>query len=193
MGENQHQPRERRPAPDARKPVPSVKTFMPESWEAQYRRMMRAYDRIEARPERPDEHEDALLCFFMHAWHLKDWIEADESVSATARGAVETEAFKRPDLVRARDVANGAKHRVLTGHHHGGERASKTLNLYLDGGTPGACVRYRFADGHEEDGMVLAHMTKGAWDALLVELGLLPGVASAVTEAEGHPQEQRPQ
>ena len=59
---------------------------MPSDWAEQHNRRTRTFRRLEALAEgRPpgdsDDAADALVHFFQDAYHLKDWIKADELVA----------------------------------------------------------------------------------------------------------------
>jgi hypothetical protein len=58
---------------------------MSESYVEQYERMRRSYDRFrEIKPGLTDkissDYEDDIYAFFMHCYHLKDWVKNDTSV-----------------------------------------------------------------------------------------------------------------
>ena len=165
--------RARRPAP-ATPPVPHETT--PEGWTAQYQRMDRAYGRFSMETLNGDAYVDAVRAFFIQAWALVDWIANDPAAVPAIvkdRATLEAAVFQHDALVRGRDVANGAKHRVLTKPHAGGREDGRVLNISFDRPHE-TWVMYRFAQGDPEEGLALARRMVAAWDTLLPTLGLDP-------------------
>jgi len=87
-------------------------------WQEQFKRMLRSHTRLKGIAggqlmASSDEAQDALLHFFQHACHLKDWIKIDPAVSSSdvegfinATGPLQICA----DLC---NFCNGTKHFVL--------------------------------------------------------------------------------
>ena len=60
---------------------------MADKYLEQYERMQRSYDRFREINSRladkvSSDYEDDVFAFFMHCYHLKDWIKNDPSVKA---------------------------------------------------------------------------------------------------------------
>jgi hypothetical protein len=58
---------------------------MADKYQEQYERMQRSYDRFREIKSRlahkvPSDYEDDIYAFFMHCYHLKDWVKNDTSV-----------------------------------------------------------------------------------------------------------------
>src|SRR6516225_1807549 len=56
---------------------------MADKYQEQYERMQRSYDRfreIRSANKVPSDYEDDIYAFFMHCYHLKDWVKNDTSV-----------------------------------------------------------------------------------------------------------------
>jgi len=56
---------------------------MADKYQEQYERMQRSYDRfreIRSADKVPSDYEDDIYAFFMHCYHLKDWVKNDTSV-----------------------------------------------------------------------------------------------------------------
>ncbi|MEU4292111.1 hypothetical protein AB0E63_28130 [Kribbella sp. NPDC026596] len=89
-------------------------------WREQYDRMIRSRDQLieVATGSGPqlissDHARDALLHFYMDAYHLKDWIGNDPA-AGTASTSVEDFVKATATLRLCADLANGAKHLKLT-------------------------------------------------------------------------------
>lgn len=84
-------------------------------WQEQYERMLRSHRRLKGIAggqlmASSDEARDALLLFFQDAYHLKDWIKNDPSVSTSD---VEEFINAAGSLQICADLCNGTKHLVL--------------------------------------------------------------------------------
>jgi len=94
----------------------------------QYERMQRAYKKYEdlAQNGRQEDvasvdYEDNIYAFFMHCYHLKDWIKNDVGVSRDIKKQVET-FIKGDDYLRiCADVCNSMKHLTLDRPPRAGE------------------------------------------------------------------------
>ena len=80
-------------------------------WKAQYARMLRWRDRIEAidwsADSIPDTALDDVYAFFQNCFALRDWIsEGEPDLKSAAYGAVD----ESPALKICRDLCNGTKH-----------------------------------------------------------------------------------
>ena len=81
-------------------------------WQEQHERMMRSHRRLTGIAggqivASSDEARDALLHFFQDAYHLKDWIRNDPSVSTSD---VEDVINSTEPLQLCADLCNGTKH-----------------------------------------------------------------------------------
>ena len=86
--------------------------------------MIRAHDRLNALAGGDGGYveyadiADALIHFFMDAYHLKDWIKNDKTLTATGQNAGVEDLFgkKGTDVMKiCADLANGIKHNGLGG------------------------------------------------------------------------------
>lgn len=80
----------------------------------QFERVKRLLKRIENQNRNQIDYEDDLWFFFQNAWHLKDWIENDASLSAVTRNGIEKICKAYPRIMICADLANRAKHSELT-------------------------------------------------------------------------------
>ena len=94
---------------------------MADKYLEQYERMQRSYDRFrEIKPGLADkissDYEDAIHAFFMHCYHLKDWIKNDPSVKTQMLSiSTDVERFisESGALSLCADLCNALKHLEL--------------------------------------------------------------------------------
>lgn len=58
-------------------------------------------------------YQDEVYAFFLNCYHLKDWIEKDDSVGPEAKRKVSKFIGTNEDLGLCRDICNGIKHLKL--------------------------------------------------------------------------------
>jgi hypothetical protein len=97
-------------------------------WREQYDRMRRSYfllTTVAAGRDwaSPDEARDALVHFFQDAYHLKDWIKNDPSLT---KRDVEGLVNGSQSLRLCADLCNGTKHLSLTGTRTGDQATGFT-------------------------------------------------------------------
>ncbi|HWL36691.1 MAG TPA: hypothetical protein VNQ77_10895 [Frankiaceae bacterium] len=143
------------------------------SWRAQHRRMIRAFGWLHGiAPPTPTfvvaDIEDGFITFFMHAWHLKDWLRHD----GLGR-RVERLVQRYPALLLAADLANGVKHLRLTSTRTGDVNTAMT-SLTFDGDpTDGLSASVRISSGSMKlDAVEVARDVLSAWEDLLHRAGL---------------------
>jgi len=71
-------------------------------------------------------HDDDLISFFMHCWHVKDWVQNDAAVPDETRKLVVADAHASEPLRVCADIANGSKHLQLDRPKVGGKGAALT-------------------------------------------------------------------
>jgi len=95
-------------------------------WRQQYDRTLRSNQRLHQIAEGvvnapSSEATDVLIHFLQDAYHLKDWVKYDDSVTTTS---VE-EHINRSSVMRlCADLCNGTKHLKLTGPRTGDKEAA---------------------------------------------------------------------
>jgi hypothetical protein len=130
--------------------------------------MERAFERAKNMATDRITGEDELVSFFMHAWHLKDHVEHDSTLSASIRKLVVSAAHASRILKVCQDVANGLKHfrtkpSTLTG--------GRTI-VAVAGGSVTYYLMISMDDGTERRGLELAGEICGAWRDIFVRVGL---------------------
>ena len=87
-------------------------------WQEQWARVQRLYDRLnqlsvgKPAPVDAEAELDDTYSFFLHCYHLKDWLKNDPSSGKTAQ-EIESLVTKIPDLALCADIANSVKHLTL--------------------------------------------------------------------------------
>lgn len=54
--------------------------------------------------------EDFMWAFFQNAWHIKDWLKNDPSLTPDQKAAISTEVHATESILLCADLANGSKH-----------------------------------------------------------------------------------
>jgi len=120
-------------------------------------------------------YEDAAICFFQHAWHLKDWIRNDSAVGQRVRDSVLSRIEADEVLQVCADVANGMKHLQL--HHvRVGAGLERPGSNNPDAQEPEWEVYVTLPGGHRRDVPTAANLIVAVWDGILRREGLLVGV-----------------
>lgn len=153
-----------------------------QTWADQYLRLERALEAADVDYVAGVHYEDALMAVFIHALALRDWLlaerlGADGQPEPAWKERVEDLFKKSRMLQRARDLANGAKHKVLNRlpHIHG---TRKSAEMWVFPAMPASVrpplteITYRFKDGpdgadDEIEGYILARLAVQEWRDLL--------------------------
>jgi len=96
------------------------------SYNEQFERVKRLLKRIENQNRDQIDYEDDLWFFFQNAWHLKDWIENDASLSVATRNDIEKICEAYPRIMICADLANRTKHSELTRKIRTGAKHTRT-------------------------------------------------------------------
>jgi len=106
----------------------------------QFERVQRAFAGVlNNRNQNLVEYEDNAWGFFLHCWHLKDWIKNDtKGVAKATREKIEIEVNSYPALVMVGDLANKSKHLKVTTsvtEADGTQRTQRTVSgfVHVDG------------------------------------------------------------
>lgn len=90
-------------------------------------------------PDSQHYDDDVLQSFFIHCYHVKDWIKNDPDVSESAKAEIEDFINCSKELAICADLCNGAKHSYLKRKprsgalpEYGGSRATVHLRDSLD-------------------------------------------------------------
>jgi len=131
------------------------------------------HGRVHDRPS--DFYDDEFLTFFLHCYHLKDWIKNDDLVPESARENVENFIEENQCFHYCADIANGAKHLKLN-RRRVDEKITKGprhFELELTVGKKDAIIRekYSFLIGSLKiDGYELATECLQKWQKFIADM-----------------------
>ena len=142
-------------------------------WRAQYDRMQRTFARVTGPYTSSVAYDDDLHHFMQDCWHLKDWIKNDPV--AGIGNSIKAQVLAHKSLRIAADLANGSKHLNRYKHQEGAYITSTNVTVHLGQARP-IDTNYEVAlsDGTTTSVDSVVREAIKDWDALLVNLGLLP-------------------
>jgi hypothetical protein len=116
-----------------------------------------------------DHCEDEFYSFFMHCYHLKDWLKNDASFRKASQ--VESYISATPCLTLCADLCNSIKHLVLDRQPRSGTApglGDRSIGVH-DGGPLDNVVFYKFIIQHNgpKDAYAVATECVKAWEAFL--------------------------
>lgn len=115
------------------------------SYQQQLQRVERFHDRIRNQSRSQMDYEDDLWSFFIHAWHLSDWLWEDPSLQLASKfqkkGEFQHKLFAFASIAVCHDIANRRKHYRLNNPspQNATHKASVTVHLpamYVIAGEP---------------------------------------------------------
>lgn len=147
----------------------------------QYERVKRYYQRLQEidqgriHDRSSDYYDDEFLTFFLHCYHLKDWIKNDESVSPTIRDNVETFITINQCFHYCADIANGTKHLKLNRRRIEKEitKGPRHFELELTAGKKDAIIKEKFSfliGENKIDGFELATECLQKWEKFISDM-----------------------
>jgi hypothetical protein len=124
-------------------------------------------------------HEDDLVSFFMHCYHVRDWIAHLNKVGVTAKD-IDTFINTNPCLQICADLCNGSKHCELTRTPRSGSQPHVTGKAYeastwFVGSGGGEVLRARYSimtSTGVVDALQLAEQCMDCWRQFVAELTL---------------------
>lgn len=146
-----------------------------DGWQMQWRRVERGFTKLSRAYNDTERYDDDIYHFFQDAWHLKDWIKNDSSVSSNVRDQVEQQVNQVQVFRVAGDFANGTKHMALERPRAENAQFTErkvTINL----GHPGPALQERvltLADGSQTTAEAVATTLMREWSLLLQRFGLI--------------------
>jgi hypothetical protein len=145
-------------------------------WRQQYDRMLRSHQRLhqiaEGAVNAPSsEATDALIHFLQDAYHLKDWVKKDDSVTTTN---VENH-IKRSSVMRlCADLCNGTKHLKLTSPKTGDKEAAiSSQGTVIRLGSTALHEWTVSSKGRDEDALEFTDKVVKSWSSWLTKQGLI--------------------
>lgn len=140
-------------------------------WQAHYKRYLRSLDQLVSDHVGSNDYMDDLHHFMQDCWHLKDWIKAGRT--SEFRKLVEEAVARHKSLLIVADLANAAKHFILTGKERTGARiVSQSATVHLGQRRTTTSCTVRLHDGSLVDVDQLVSNAATAWESVLEELGL---------------------
>jgi hypothetical protein len=114
------------------------------------------------------EFQDLMESFFLHCWHVKDWVRHDPCVTSNQKMAVDDLARQSAVLMACRDLCNGTKR---LGARSGAKQKPIEADYVLGFTVAMDCV-IEGAQGQENSGIELAQLCIGEWERILESQGL---------------------
>lgn len=154
-------------------------------------RMRAIYAGVFAQDHNTHDYEDDVLSFFMHCYHVRDWIVRLNRVGVTARD-VDQFIDAKPCLRICTDLCNGAKHCRLTRParsgsqpHVAGKQYSASTWLTGSGGGEVLQAKYTIVTSQGTiDALALAEECIECWRIYVGELAAKPMSGGTATEGE---------
>jgi hypothetical protein len=151
-----------------------------DQWADQWARIERWLTRFsQTNNGRPHEREsdyyrDEAYAFFQNAYHLKDWLKNDPTVSARVSD-VESVVAASHDLRLCADLCNGSKHLKLTKAKESVDTklGKQDFRLAVAGDPPTISAKYELESGGKTyDAFTVAQACMTEWEAYLKAKGL---------------------
>ena len=140
---------------------------------SQLARVRRHYDRFKAINDGDDGLPDTDLCmdtivsFFMHCYHLKDWLINDVEFPHKTRNQIEDFVTNTESLAIAADICNCEKHLELDRDPRSGdtpELSGRIFNLNVGGNTPDTMQLQNEHGAQLRDAFEIATDAMEQWD-----------------------------
>lgn len=99
----------------------------------QFKRIERYLEKIKDNRNRDLlSYEDDVITFYMHCWHMKDWVLNDESVSDAIKTTVESFCEVSEEMQICRDLCHKSKHVTLNDIRRDAEYTGHTTNIHCN-------------------------------------------------------------
>jgi len=158
-----------------------------QSYRQQYDRMKRFLERIKSQNRDQLAYIDDVWSFYMHCYHLKDWIRNDPQIKSGVGKKIEDKINESDALRKVADLANRVKHfhlkpKMIRGNNANVASIGVTMtppNLTLESeetDLASCTVKYRVIiktdRGDKIDGLQLAKDAVKEWDEIFKGMGL---------------------
>lgn len=144
------------------------------SWLEQWGVVERSYRKLQELYSTAVDHNDVAQSvvkdFFIHSWHLLDWLDKDPSIAVTA-GQVWSFVKREPDLLVGRAMANTAKHHTLKDPGDMTARV-KSVVLQPQGKATLEILATASAEPYTRDALEVADSCMSIWRSFLADHGL---------------------
>lgn len=140
----------------------------------QLKRVRRFLDRVRDHGRGTVDYDDDLWSFFQNAWHLKDWIDHDKTISNAKTQRILNRAHSSKELSICRDLANRTKHLELTDGSRDADVTSRNVAVTL--GVEPPTTKYSHIitldDGSQIVAQELAEEIVLEWEAIMRDEGI---------------------
>ena len=100
----------------------------------QFERIKRFHEKVlNNRNRNVLSYEDDVISFFMHCWHLKDFIQNDSLCDDTLKNKTEKFCSKSESLQICRDLCHRSKHFKINDIKREAEFTKKNITIYASG------------------------------------------------------------
>jgi hypothetical protein len=120
----------------------------------------------------PDYYDDTVITFFLHCYHVKDWIKIEEITPTGSKSKVEEFVNMTRELAICADICNASKHverRVQDKPRSDADTkmsSGRFISLTLGGGQQTIAIKYTIEMGCGRlDAFALAEKCIAAWDS----------------------------
>jgi hypothetical protein len=118
-------------------------------------------------------YDDDLWAFFQNAWHLKDWIKHDSSISTKSRERIRKAAEASDELQVCADLANRSKHFKLTNKRRDADVTSRNTTVFPGANRDSELTHIiTLDDGTQLIAQELAKTVVDLWGEILAREGL---------------------
>jgi hypothetical protein len=146
-----------------------ILTAASQNYGSQFARVKRLLERLEDRHRGHVEYEDDMFAFFLHCWHLKDWVNHDDKVPEDKRKAIWGLVGADPTLQLCRFLATGTKHLSPQPAEH---KLTVSDMTGLGAEHDGVDLVIALNDGRTRSGYELAHACVEAWETIFAKAGV---------------------
>lgn len=139
----------------------------------QLKRVRRFLDRVRDHGRDTVDYDDDLWSFFQNAWHLKDWIDNDETISDEKTKQILKRAHESKILLICADLANRTKHLNLRPKGGDADMTSRNVNIMV-GAKPSTEYSHivTLDDGSQMVAQELAEKIVLEWEEIMRDEGL---------------------
>ena len=139
----------------------------------QLERVRRFLDRVRRDERETVDYDDDLWAFFQNAWHLKDWIANDMTISEDRRDGIVHAAHSSESIQICADLANRSKHLKLTSKWKDADVTGKNVTIFVGDDRPSEHTHtITLDDGTQRVAQEVAEEAVAAWEIILAKEGL---------------------
>lgn len=142
------------------------------------KRLRDIYHEVPYTPDTRDYYADDVFSFFIHCYHVRDWIIQLNKACVT-RPDVDAFIDSHIELRICADLCNGTKHCTLTHKSRTVSQPHLAMKSFCSKGTNDQMTSTRgkfwiIADGHFHDALELAERCMALWDEFILQIESAP-------------------